>query len=1605
MRVTNAHGSVDSATATTQVKPGITGQTHLASVALGGSVTLFVNAGGTAPLAHQWYRGARGVTTDPVPDATATTLTLTPPAGENLYWARVTNAVGGADSASVTVVGATQPVISAQPVTLSGRAGARFTASGGGLSYQWYRGEPGDTSGPVAGANGAMLLLPPMQTGGRFWVRASNVVGSADSAPVDLVASPVRGYALLGAGNNTYRQFGLVTTSTTQSTPLRLGLDVAAIAAGKDFSLFIKTDRSLWGMGYSSSGQLGAANPTVTTPTRIATDVVAVAAGEVHTLFLKGDGTLWGLGGNSYGQLGTGTGGGSTPVQVATGVARVFAGAYHSLFIKMDGTLWGMGMNTRGQLGTGNSAQVFSPVQIASGVVAAAAGGVHSVFLDAEGRAWSMGDNLYGQLGDSSTGSSRQLPVNVLNGVADLAAGAYHTYWIKTNATLWSAGANYAGQLGDGTTTQRPTPVQVASGATAAEADLSGSYFYGFGFFLKTDGTLWSMGYNGLGQLGLGSTTPSARPVPAQVAVGVAAVAAGAGHSLFLQLPPPRFTSVPAEVGVVSGQSATLTVSTESDGAVTYQWYLGASGVITQPMAGATSATFATPPASTNTTYWVRATNAYGSSDSPAINVIASTPPALTTPLAGTAVPYGQSASLRVDATGGALSYQWYRGPSGDTSRPVVGATGRELGLDAVTTDETYWVRVTNAAGSLDSAAVRVTLVDGARLLTMGNGLHGRLGLDLPVPPALAVASGVAAAAGGGSHSLWLKTDGTLWAVGANSVGQLGDGTTVDRLSPVQVATAVVACSAGSNHSLWLKADGTLWAAGANAYGQLGNGTTSNRATPTQVASGVIACAAGSSHSLWLKADGSLFAAGYNYSGQLGLGDTTDRSLPALAATGVAAIAAGGSHSLAIKTDGSLWSAGYNYSGQLGLGDTVNRTAFTRAVDSGVSAVSAGFSHTWLLKTDGSLWTSGRGVEGQLATGDTVGRHTFASVATGVSAIAACGNQGYYLRTDATLMAVGDNIQGQLGLGHSDTVLAPVPVLSPVRFAAGGAQHGLFVKTDGTLLAAGADDFGQLGDGSPDIRNVPTFALEGAIAVSSGNRHTVYLRADGSLWGFGDNRSGQLGAAARVCRTPVKIAENVTSCVAAGETTYFIRADRGLWGLGNGGSGQLGPAAASTTPVPVLLASDVRQVAASAYHTLFVKTDDSLWGMGANAYGQLVYGGPSTLTTPQRLAENVRACAAGGEISGMSAYIKTDGTLWTMGGNVYYQLGQGTSYTGNPFSRPPAQVAVSVARVVFGDTSLHYVRTDGTLWSAGYNLQGQLGVASPSVAPTPIQVATSVEQVSASSHLLVLKRDGSVWGSGLNRHGQLGLASTGGGIRGLAPILGRGGLAVSAGSEHSVILTVPAPVVQTPPSPRIARRGERVEFTVSATGAGLLDYQWRRNGAPLPLASGARTSRLVLESVDFADAGSYDVVVSLAGVETVSAPASLLVHDEAETSFPAWTQAHGLANEPLLDPDGGATAPALLRYAFKLPARGPTSSPTTASHVVQEGQRYLALSFPRKGYAPGLRYVVEAGSDLQSWTPIQEVLPGLPETVTVRDTQALAAGAPRFLRVRVELAP
>jgi alpha-tubulin suppressor-like RCC1 family protein len=232
------------------------------------------------------------------------------------------------------------------------------------------------------------------------------------------------------------------------------------------------------------------------------------------------EGTLWTWGENYSGQLGNNTAiSRSTPVTTFAGETnwkQVAGGTSHTSAIKTDGTLWGWGYNTDGELGDNTTTQRNTPVTTLAGGTnwkQVACGGDYTAAIKTDGTLWTWGYNLFGALGDNTT-TQRITPVTTFAGGTNwkqVAGGSYHTAAIKTDGTLWTWGYNVSGQLGDNTTIDRSTPVTTFAGGTNWKQVACGNAYTAA---IKTDGTLWTWGYNLYGQLGINNTTsPICTPV------------------------------------------------------------------------------------------------------------------------------------------------------------------------------------------------------------------------------------------------------------------------------------------------------------------------------------------------------------------------------------------------------------------------------------------------------------------------------------------------------------------------------------------------------------------------------------------------------------------------------------------------------------------------------------------------------------------------------------------------------------------------------------------------------------------------------------------------------------------------------------------------------------------------------------------------------------------------------------------------------------------------------------------------------------------------------------------------------------------------------------
>ena len=794
------------------------------------------------------------------------------------------------------------------------------------------------------------------------------------------------------------------------------------IAAGSSYSVMLRSDGTAWAVGQNNHGQLGdGTQETRQWPVRMTSigAVIGVAAGQDHSLMLRSDGTVWAVGNNEWGQLGDGSGvAQSAPVQVQglTGVVAIAAGSLHSLALKSDGTVWAWGVGFDGELGDGTTGGVsfrrLTPVQAVGlgGVIAIAAGSQHSLAVKSDGTVWE-----WGGAGAKSPQDLILVPTQIagLSGISAVAGGTNFSLALKSDGTVWAWGYNEYGQLGDGTTTRRPTPVQVSglSSVVGLSADVGSSY-NSFALALKSDGTVWAWGSNRYGQLGDGSSDPTnshPRLVPGRVSAisGVSAIAAGSDSVLASRADGSVYTwgespqqmvgeggegffyieNAPQGFGFVPRRELDPGAVATSNTVVLSGLFAQAPANVAGGLLSVNGGAFGTGPFSVN------------NGDTLQVRMIAA--PAYSTSAAAT---------VSVGAASQSFSLTTRRDPDLTASySPQLG--GGDAHSAILTSEGLVWSWGYNGNGQLGNGST----ISSSRAF------------------AVAGLTGIARIAAGGFHTLALHSDGSVWSWGWNGAGQLGDGSgAISQRRAVRVAggagtgilDGVVAVAAGHSHSLALRSDGTVWAWGGNGYGQLGDGTGLMRTIPVQVAglAGVIAIAAGERHSFAIGANGTLWAWGANEAGQLGDGSDRERLAPVAISSlnGIVAIAGGRAHTLALRADGSLWAWGANNAGQLGIGSlsATNKAlpAQTLQLAAGITAVAAGSDHSLALRADGTLFAWGENTNRQLGQNDEAPRSlpTEAGLFSDIARIAAGARHSMAMKADGTLYVFGDNRFGQV---------------------------------------------------------------------------------------------------------------------------------------------------------------------------------------------------------------------------------------------------------------------------------------------------------------------------------------------------------------------------------------------------------------------------------------------------------------------------------------------------------------------------------------------------------------------------------------------------------------
>jgi alpha-tubulin suppressor-like RCC1 family protein len=347
-------------------------------------------------------------------------------------------------------------------------------------------------------------------------------------------------------------------------------------------------------------------------------------------------------------------------------------------------------------------------------------------------------------------------------------------------------------------------------------------------------------------------------------------------------------------------------------------------------------------------------------------------------------------------------------------------------------------------------------------------------------------------------HSCGITATGT-YCWGPNDYGELGDGTTSQRVTPVPVVDGQTFATivTGVVHTCGFTPIGAAHCWGFNGAGEVGDGTTTQRVAPVPVASDLrfAQLSAGFGTTCGVTAAAAAYCWGYNVNGQLGDGATTSRLTPVAVAGGVgfSSISVGGmggalaflegQHTCALTAGGTAYCWGYNGYGRLGDGTATSQlTPVPVAGGLSFTSVSAGANHTCGLASGGATYCWGDNYFGQGGDG-TGNNHWTPTLVAGdlrLTSISAGGNHTCGLATDGTPFCWGGNVYGQLGDGSTTQRLAPVPVAGNLSFTAisAGGYHTCAVTAAGDAYCWGHNGEGRLGDGTTTDRHTPTRVVE-----------------------------------------------------------------------------------------------------------------------------------------------------------------------------------------------------------------------------------------------------------------------------------------------------------------------------------------------------------------------------------------------------------------------------------------------------------------------------------------------------------------------------------------------
>jgi alpha-tubulin suppressor-like RCC1 family protein len=1042
------------------------------------------------------------------------------------------------------------------------------------------------------------------------------------------VCSILDNRSLMCWGEGSSGQLGDNQTSS-QSSPVYVadfgpGRTASAITAGFAHTCALLDNGSVTCWGEGSNGQLGdGANTDSSIPSPVVgfpsnQKAITISSGHSHTCALLDDGAIacWGKG--SDGQLGNGgTSDSSSPTLTDSlgsnaSAKAISSGTGHTCAITNNGSTLCWGQGNKGQLGNGLTSSGLSPLLSEAmpfdlKAVALAAAGEHTCALLSQGSVACWGNGASGKLGDSTT-ADRSLPEMVApfgdgRKAVSISATDQHTCAVLNDGNVSCWGSNQDGRGGDGgVLSENTVPTDTGSlGGGRIALSITSGYAYSCVILDDISVACW-------GDLDpLPGSTPALTPSELTLFPTGRTVAVSErdfnGNGVFNIFEFPVNFDFTAS-GLSAGAAHTCAIL--DDDSVTC-WGDNSKGQL-------------------------------GTGDTQSHSIPITTL-SLGAGRTAQAVVAGHTQTCAL-LDNGSVSCWGEQYLTNDTKVILTAPTLiGDFGSNRT---------ATHISSGLDfSCAV---LNDG-NVSCWGRGASGRLGnggttSSTDPTPTSSFGAGRKAVSVDlySDHACALIDDGSVMCWGRNDYGKLGDGTTAQRTTPVQVNafptnTTPIAVSVGSHHSCALLDIGDVSCWGEGGYGQNGDGTSSNRASPGRTSGfGVgrlaVSVSSGDHHICAMLDSGEVACWGDGGYGRLGNGGSSTSFSPVITGTFgeeriATSLSVGSYHGCVVLNSGQISCWGRGGGGQLGNGETSNQASpvLTKTLGPSVSSISAGGDHSCALLGNGSVacWGAGRVGDGR-ANGSSV-PVLVSSFGAGRTAVQiSSGNQGSCAILDngsVSCWGYGDN------LGNGFVSFVPSPTLTgdlgagrtAVDLSLGGG-HSCAVLDNGSVSCWGVNLYGQLGDatmgtGDPKPSLTGSFgAGRTAVSVTTGIDHSCALLDNGSVSCWGQNEYGQLGTGDRVAMSsPTLIAPfdsgRTAVDVSAGRSHTCALLDNGqvsCWGQGSLGHGSIG---SSNVPLTITHSggiSNAVSISAGYEHSCAALSNGSAMCWGSNNYGALGIG-------------------------------------------------------------------------------------------------------------------------------------------------------------------------------------------------------------------------------------------------------------------------------------------------------------------------------------------------------------------------------------------------------------